>query len=67
MLPLSENRLSGNDSDTHKISGGSDASLGDVPWQVALSSTSGNQIDVWCGGTIIHADWVLTAAHCTEG
>ena len=67
LLPLSENRVSGNDSDTHKIVGGSDANFGDVPWQVALSNNSGDTIDVFCGGTLIHADWVLTAAQCTQG
>ena len=61
-----ENRMSGNGSDSHKIVGGSDASLGDAPWQVALSRASGNSIEVFCGGTVIHADWVLTAAHCTR-
>ncbi|MCX6049871.1 MAG: trypsin-like serine protease [Chloroflexi bacterium] len=38
------------------IVGGRDANLGEYPWQVLL--TQG------CGGSLIAAQWVLTAAHC---
>ena len=53
-----------------KIVGGTNAGWGDVPWQVALSYRTGSNIygnGQFCGGTLINADWVLTAAHCTEG
>jgi secreted trypsin-like serine protease len=44
------------------IVGGSDATLGQFPWQVYL------HIDqTWvCGGSLILANWVLTAGHCVE-
>ena len=52
-----------------KIVGGTNANAGDAPWQVALTPrTSSNlYMAVFCGGTLINSDWVLTAAHCTEG
>ena len=52
-----------------KIVGGTDAGWGDAPWQVALTRGTGTSIFSlqFCGGTLINSDWVLTAAHCTEG
>jgi len=43
-----------------RIVGGSPATPLDFPWQVAYQV---NGADV-CGGTLIAADWLLTAAHC---
>jgi hypothetical protein len=42
-----------------KITGGTDASITEFPWQVYI--ISGN---LRCGGSIIGSNWVLTAAHC---
>ncbi|CAB3382533.1 Hypothetical predicted protein [Cloeon dipterum] len=43
------------------IVGGSLATLGQFPWQAFLSIDN-----AWlCGGSLILADWVLTAAHCS--
>ena len=52
-----------------RIVGGTNAGWGDAPWQVALSRGTGSNIfqSQFCGGTLINSDWVLTAAHCTEG
>ncbi len=38
------------------IVGGRNANMGEYPWQVLLSQG--------CGGSLIAAQWVLTAAHC---
>ena len=48
---------------------GLEAKLGDAPWQVALTEKTGSNIldDNFCGGTLINADWVLSAAQCTKG
>ncbi|XP_062955906.1 mastin-like [Cynocephalus volans] len=50
------------------IVGGCDVSARPYPWQVSLRF-----YDLWqglwehiCGGSLIHPQWVLTAAHCLE-
>ncbi len=55
-----------------EIVGGAPASAGEWPWQVAL--VQGGAVgpsfldDQFCGGSLIHPQWVVTAAHCiTDG
>ena len=46
--------------------GGDPTGLTEWPWQASLvdvsQSVTGSQ---YCGGTLISASWVVTAAHCT--
>jgi len=46
-----------------QIVGGVDAALGQFPWQAYI------YIDgiYLCGGSLILANWIMTAAHCVQG
>ncbi|KXJ15903.1 CUB and peptidase domain-containing protein 2 [Exaiptasia diaphana] len=44
-----------------RIVGGTEAPKGAWPWQAQIRSTSGF---TYCGGTLVHPQWVVTAAHC---
>lgn len=43
-----------------RIVGGVNTNINVVPWQVSIRTGGGH----WCGGSIIAAEWILTAAHC---
>lgn len=48
---------------TPLIQGGQDAERSRWPWMVSLRHQDGDHI---CGGVLINAQWVLTAAHCVD-
>ncbi|MBQ1445494.1 MAG: serine protease [Renibacterium sp.] len=47
-----------------RIVGGDTASISDYPAIVAVNKANGGN---WCGGTLLAANKVLTAAHCVDG
>lgn len=51
------------------IIGGTEADIESVPWQVALINPQAGP-DLYdaqfCGGSLINAKWVVTAAHCVD-
>lgn len=51
-----------------RIIGGKPVPIKDNPWQVGILSARvpNNQVAQFCGGSIINARWIATAAHCVD-
>jgi secreted trypsin-like serine protease len=54
------------ESQTDAIVGGHTSQAGSRPYQIALYKRINGNWKQWCGGTLLNANWVLTAAHCTK-
>ena len=46
--------------------GGNATFEGEHPWMAAIYLHGSNRKEFWCGGALIAADIVITAAHCTK-
>ncbi|XP_015908299.1 chymotrypsin-like elastase family member 2A [Parasteatoda tepidariorum] len=50
-----------------RIIGGQEVIPGSWPWQISMQSRNLSFNSHSCGGSLINAQWVLTAAHCFKG
>merc|ERR1740131_536193 len=47
-----------------RIVGGQETEVNEYPWMGALMAMNGGFLSQICGGSLIAANWVVTAAHC---
>jgi secreted trypsin-like serine protease len=69
LLQASKKRFKEKDSTNTRVIGGYDTTIQENPWQVGLLYADDKEDYVraqFCGGVIVHSQWVLTAAHCVD-
>ena len=49
-----------------RIVGGRDTPIDAIPWQVSLQRPRNYEMRHYCGGSVIHPQFILTAAHCLD-
>ena len=59
---LFSSELGKTDFPSSRIVGGKETSIQNWPWQVGLQSPHDGSI--FCGGSLLNKEWVITAAHC---
>ncbi|CAL4195340.1 unnamed protein product, partial [Meganyctiphanes norvegica] len=51
----------------NKIVGGTDATAGELPYQLSFQDTAFGFQTHFCGASIYNENWAITAAHCVQG